>query len=53
MFGAVANTSKLDKICKVYIPKDVRQVLNLDYGDEVEVLVDRENEGILLKPIRR
>ena len=48
-FETVNPKSKIDKIGKIYIPKKIRDEVNIDYGKNLEILVNEEKDAILLK----
>lgn len=50
-FDYVAPKSKVDDGGRVYIPKDIRNTLEICTGEEVEVLVNRNEKAILIKLI--
>ena len=54
MFKAIANNStKVDKIGKVYLKKKVRELLEIESGDRVELLVndDVDKREALIKVV--
>lgn len=42
---------ELDRVFKVYIPKDVRDFVGLGQGSKVELIPDEQGRGILLRPV--
>ena len=51
MFTSSKDTTKVDKIGKIYIKKQFRNLLDVGAGDKVELLVDKDNQELLIRPV--
>ena len=43
------NESKVQNPGNIYIPGGIREEIGLEFGDEVQILVDKKEKAILIK----
>ena len=48
-FKPVANEGVIDSVGRVYLAKSVREKIQAEEGDKVEVLADEKNKAVLIK----
>ena len=48
-FEKIKKKQKVDINNRIYIPKVVREVVEMEEGDAVEVLANKENKAVLVK----
>ena len=44
-------TTKIDRFGRVLIPKTLREMLNLNVGEELSLKLDFANKGLLISPV--